>query len=43
MPDYPAFKYITTVEKTVNGKTPTWLHFDVRNIKLDGKINFIDV
>lgn len=30
-PGDPAFKYITTVEQTHKGKTPTWLHTDCRN------------
>lgn len=40
-PNDPAFKYITTVEQTHNGKIPTWLHTDCRNRKPNGGIVFL--
>ena len=41
-PKDPAFKYITTIEETHNGKVPTWLHCDVRNRKSDS-IVFLNI
>ena len=39
-PDDPAYKYITAVESKVKGKTPSWLHIDIRNCK---RIKFISI